>query len=379
MLSRPFIDRNFLPGITWYAVLIVGAIIIGYFLSAREAERQSLSREIILDFLILAIPLGIIFARLYYVFFQFGDFSDDLPSVLFVHEGGLAIYGGILGGLLAARITSRRRNVPLPQLLDLIAPSLALGQAIGRWGNYINMEAYGLRVSEEALQFFPFAVEIPVGQVWYWQMATFFYEFCADLAIFFLLILIRGKLRKKGDVFLWYLLFYSSARTVIEGLRDDSLTFISDFVRISQVLSGVLAVAIVIGFFLRIRDRISFVTVLPVIITGASFLLALLGEFERGAYSTLFKFSQALVLVLMLLQILFIAVFTMDAGAFKWKACLPCLICALFDLGILLYGIGRANQDNTYFVSWRQIAAMTQICAAGYLLYSPLGGPVRKQ
>ena len=203
-------------------------------------------------------------------------------------------------------------------------------------------------------------------------MATFFYESCADLAIFFILMLCRRKMKKKGDVFLWYLLLYSSARTVIEGLRDDSLTFISDFVRISQVVSGILAVAIVLCFFLRIRDRISFVTILPVIITAASFILALLGEFERNAYSTLFKFSQILTFVLLLLQILFIIVFTADAGSFKWNAFLPCLLCTLFDLGILLCGIGRANLDNTYFVTWRQIAGMIQICESAFLLYSVL-------
>ena len=112
-----------------------------------------------------------------------------------------------------------------------------LGRGIGRWGNYINMEAYGLRIAEESLQFFPFAVEIPVGDVWYWHMATFFYEFCWDMFVFVLLMVIRNHRRRKGDVFCWYLLLYCSGRTVIEGLRNDSLTFISEFVRISQILS----------------------------------------------------------------------------------------------------------------------------------------------
>ena len=87
------------------------------------------------------------------------------------------------------------------------------------------MEAYGLRVSEESLQFFPFAVEIPIGEVWYWHMATFFYEFCWDILVFALLLVIRRCCRRKGDVFCWYLLLYCAGRTVIEGLRNDSLTF----------------------------------------------------------------------------------------------------------------------------------------------------------
>lgn len=371
MLSRPMVNRFIMNGISWYAVIIVAAILIGYALANKESRRQGLPNDLVIDFLLFAIPLGIIGARLYFVFFRWNDYSDDLLSILRIHEGGLAIYGGILGGFIAARIASAKHGVPLPKLLDLIAPSLVLGQAVGRWGNYINMEAYGLRVSEEALQFFPLAVEIPVGEIWYWHLATFFYEFCADLVIFLLLQIVKRHKRADGDVFTWYLLLYTSVRVVIEGLRDDSLTFISDFVRISQVLSGITALIIVIYFFMRIRDRIGFITVLPVIDAVLCIALAFIGEFERNAYSFLFKFSQLLLVVLLVFKVLIMVLWAMDSGKRDSAVAFPMLAGCLFNLVIFLLGIGRANEDNTYLVTARQLCAMTQLCLDGWLLCYP--------
>ncbi len=372
MLSRPMLNRMLFGPVSWYAALIVFGILVGYMLASKESRRMRLPDDLIIDFLLTAIPLGIIGARLYYVFFRFEDYSENLISVLFIHEGGLAVYGGLIGGLLAARITARRHNVALSDLLDLLAPSFVLAQAVGRWGNYINMEAYGLRVSEESLQFFPFAVEVPVGSIWYWHMATFFYEFCADLLIFFLLLVLRRRRPFSGSVFCWYLLLYTSARTVIEGLRDDSLTFISDFVRISQVLSGLAAFGVIIYFFIRIRDRISLVTFLPLLDSLFCVALVFLGEFERNAYSFLFRFSQACLLLLLLLKIGFIVLWTLDCGRFELRILWPLLLCCLADALIWVFGLGRANEDNTYYVSFRQIAGMTQLCVDGWLLCFPL-------
>ena len=151
MLSRPMFDRIAFFGISWYSILIVAAILIGLAFCSRDAHRYRISQDALLDFLLYAIPLGIIFARLYYVVFRFNMYSDDLLSIFNIREGGLAIYGGVIGGLIAARITSKKHGIATLSLLDLVAPALVLGQGIGRWGNYINMEAYGLRVAEEAL------------------------------------------------------------------------------------------------------------------------------------------------------------------------------------------------------------------------------------
>ena len=378
MLSRPMIDRIAFFGISWYAVLIVAAILIGLAFCTREARRLHVPQDTIIDFLLYTIPLAIICARIYYVIFRFNMYSEDLLSIFNIREGGLAIFGGIIGGLIAARIAARRHQVPVLTLLDIVAPALVLGQAIGRWGNYINMEAYGLRISEEYLQFFPFAVEIPVGDIWYWHMATFFYEFCWDVIVFAILLLIRHHKRRSGDVFCWYLLLYCAGRTVIEGLRNDSLTFISEFVRISQVLSAIAAFGVVLYFFLRIRDRISLVTSAPVICAVLCLVTTFLGEFERGAYSTLFPFSQASLVLLILASAAIIALWTVDSGSFDPRTALPLALNAVFIIGLLIAGVGRANADNTYYVSMRQSAAMLQMILCGWLLCYPFCPETKK-
>ena len=172
-------------------------------------------------------------------------------------------------------------------------------------------------------------------------------------------------------MFSWYLLLYCSGRTVIEGLRYDSLTFISEFVRISQVLSAIAAFAVVIYFFIRIRDRISLVTIMPVISAVLCLVTTFLGEFERGAYSTLFPFSQWSLIVLLVSQVLLIVLWTLDSGRFDLRTALPLMADAAFILLLLLFGMNRANEDNTYYVSLRQCAAMIQLILCGWLLCYP--------
>ena len=369
MLSRPMLDRTAFWGISYYAILIVAAIIIGYFISTSRARKYGLPDDIILNLLLLGIPLAIICARLYYVFFRFSYYAEDPLSIFNIREGGLAIFGGVLGGLIAAKIVCSRANVRMADLLDAVAPSLILGQAIGRWGNYINMEAYGLRVEEEALQFFPFAVEIPVGTFWYWQMATFFYEFCWNLIVFLILwFLIQENRKQKGDVFRWYILLYSCGRAVIEGLRNDSLTFISDFVRINQIVAGILALGVILIFAFRMRDSFSLVFLLPVITVVVAIVEVALGEFERNAYSDLFYISQALLLVLAVLVIVTMVVWNLDCRHFDFRCFCILLPNVLFFIALFAFGFGRVNEDNTYFVTFRQIACMIQVILSGYLL-----------
>lgn len=147
-------------------------------------------------------------------------------------------------------------------LADICAPSLVLGQAIGRWGNYANMEAYGARVTASWAQFFPLAVEIPTVMAdgttyWYWHMATFFYESLCCALIFVFLWRFKKKATRCGDVFFFYLLLYCAERTIIEGLRDDSLTITvsGGQVRFSQVLSTVVLLLVAIIFFRRLCAR----------------------------------------------------------------------------------------------------------------------------
>lgn len=373
------VDRIAFFGVSWYAILIVSAIVLGLAYCTHESRRLHLPQDVIIDFALYAIPLGIICARIYYVVFRFNMYSEDLLSVFNLREGGLAIYGGIIGGILAARAAARKHDVSLYTILDVVAPALVLGQAIGRWGNYINMEAYGLRISEPHLQFFPFAVEIPVGDVWYWHMATFFYEFCWNLIVFCLLLYIRRHRRRSGDVFCWYLLLYCSGRTVIEGLRYDSLTFISEFVRISQVLSAIAALGIVVYFFLRIRDRISLVTIVPLISAVLCLVTTFLGEFERGAYSTLFTYSQISLALLIIAAVSIVILWTLDCGHFDFRMALPLLLNSVFIALLLMAGIDRANADNTYYVSLRQTAAMIQLILSGWVLCYPFCPDTRER
>ena len=127
MLSRPMIDRIAFLGISWYAILIVAAIVFGLYISLRESRRQNLSDDVLLDFMLYAIPLAIVFARLYYVLFRFNMYSEDLLSVFNIREGGLAIYGGVIGGFIAARITAKKHKISTLTILDLVVPALVLG------------------------------------------------------------------------------------------------------------------------------------------------------------------------------------------------------------------------------------------------------------
>ncbi len=231
-----------------YGLLIAGAMALGVFLCARQEERLGLPKDTAVDFALWALPAAIIGARLYYVAFRWQVYASDLLSVLYLWEGGLAIYGGVIGGAAVALVFSRVKKVPFAALADMAAPSLILGQAIGRWGNFVNQEAYGAVIENPALQFFPLAV-FADGE---WHMATFFYESLWDFVGFWLLWLNRKRVRVRGDLFLGYLVWYGLGRAVIEGLRTDSLMW--GGVRVSQALSVLLCLGAGAALLFR-RDK----------------------------------------------------------------------------------------------------------------------------
>ncbi|MDO4483138.1 MAG: prolipoprotein diacylglyceryl transferase [Clostridia bacterium] len=223
----------------WYAVLIVLGMALAILLAAREEKRLGLKKDTVIDLALWCIPAGILGARLYYVAFSWESYAANPAAILRIWEGGLAIYGGLIGGALAAAVFARIRRLSLLQLLDIIAPGVALAQAIGRWGNFFNGEAYGLPVLSPALQFFP--VSVPVDGSWH--MATFFYESLWDLMTFLLLWLTRKRRQHRGDTLLTYLMCYGCGRMVIEGLRMDSLMTAASGERISQLISAGLVLA----------------------------------------------------------------------------------------------------------------------------------------
>ena len=253
MSSIPY-SRYVFGQIPWYSFLIVIGASLAIFLASREERRAGLPRDTVIDLALFLLPGGIIGARLYYVLFSWSQFKDDLLSIVRVWEGGLAIYGGIIGGLLVLLLFCRKRRLSLLALCDIIAPGLVLAQSIGRWGNWFNIEAYGLTVTDPSLCFFPFAVQVPADG-YAWHLATFFYESLWNLLVFvFLMIGRRKRLHRRGDVFCFYLLLYAAGRLVIEELRLDSL-YASSSVRVSQLLSILLCIGVTVRYALLLRRQ----------------------------------------------------------------------------------------------------------------------------
>lgn len=223
----------------WYGIIIALGVLLGIYLAMRYASRSGYDQEMIVDFCLLAIPLAIVGARLYYVVFSWEYYSKNPLDIIKIWEGGLAIYGAVIGGIASALIFARRRKIDFWELCDIVSPSLILGQALGRWGNFFNQEAYGYIVNNPAWQWFPAAVYInKTGQ---WHMATFFYESIWNLIVFFSLLFYKKRRKRNGEIFLMYLILYSTGRVIIEGLRTDSLYW-GPF-RVSQILSGFIIVA----------------------------------------------------------------------------------------------------------------------------------------
>ena len=239
-----------------YSLMILAGIVTAFFLCCKEEKRLGLKPDTVIDLAFLVLPMGILGARAYYVLFNWGVFADDPVSILYIWQGGLAIYGGVIGGLMAILLFARLRRMNPLILTDMIVPTLALAQAIGRWGNYFNMEAYGAAITNPAWQFFPAGVLIPDASGAYtWHMATFFYESVWNVTVFAVLwFVIRQRKKHHGVVTLWYALLYGTGRAIIEGLRTDSL-MVGAF-RVSQLLSLTLALSAgVVLLILAICDR----------------------------------------------------------------------------------------------------------------------------
>lgn len=257
-------SRLFLGLLPWYSVLIVTGICLALWLSIRQEKRLGLPKDTVVDLALWVIPLGIIGARIYYVAFAWDTFAPNPISILYIWRGGMAIYGGIIGGFIGIVLFAHREHLPLASLTDMIAPGLALAQAIGRWGNYFNMEAYGAEITHAAWKFFPVGVFIPAAGGGTWHMATFFYESLWDALVFVTLMLSRPRMRRSGDTTLWYFLLYGSGRLVIEGLRTDSL--MASSLRVSQLLSALLCLGVVIVFVLRARKSLKPLRLVPALV-----------------------------------------------------------------------------------------------------------------
>jgi phosphatidylglycerol:prolipoprotein diacylglycerol transferase len=253
-------DLPFVGGLSvsirWYGVLIASSMALGLWLATREAARRGESPDDLLKAAELALIGGLVGARLYYVLFNL-DYYQTQPwwRTFAVWEGGLAMHGGLIGGLLAGGAYVWAKGLPLLTYLDIVAPSLVLGQAIGRWGNFFNEEAFGgptdlpwkLYISE------PRRPPAFVDQQYFHP--TFLYESVWNLGAFLLLyfVLRRRLERAPGALFLAYLGLYSLGRFWVEGLRTDSLMLGS--MRVAQLVSVVAVAVAAVGIPLLMRRR----------------------------------------------------------------------------------------------------------------------------
>ena len=230
--------------IRWYAVIICFGICAGLITAFILAKKRGYNSDMPIDLLLVCIPLAIVCARLYYVVFEWDSYKDNLISVFYIWEGGIAIYGAVIGAVIGGFIFSKYSKIPFGDILDIGGPGLIIGQAIGRWGNFVNQEAFGNLITNEALQWFPYGVYI--NELGEWHQATFFYESIWNLVVFIILLWYFKRAKHKGNVFVMYLVLYGMGRAYIEGLRTDSLWLIKDVIRVSQALSILLVIAGVI-------------------------------------------------------------------------------------------------------------------------------------
>ncbi|WP_130807249.1 prolipoprotein diacylglyceryl transferase [Senegalia massiliensis] len=226
--------------VRWYGILIASGMIIGAILAIKRAREVGFDEEELINMLIFAIPMAIIGARIYYVIFKWDYYQGNFMEMINIRSGGLAIHGGIIASVLTAIIYCKVRNIKFWQLADITAPSIILGQAIGRWGNYVNQEAHGGPTD------LPWAIEVNGVNV----HPTFLYESIWNIIVFIFLIWYRkNKKQVNGEVFLLYLSLYSLGRLFIEGLRTDSLMW-GQF-RVAQLISVSLIIFSGILFFIK--------------------------------------------------------------------------------------------------------------------------------
>lgn len=224
----------------WYGLLIASAVLIGVNLSMWLAKKRQVDPEIIADLAIWLVLGAIPAARIYYVIFQWQNYSQHPEQIIKIWEGGIAIHGAIIGGTIAAIIFAKLKRVSFWQLADLVAPSVALGQAIGRWGNFFNSEAFGSPTDLPWKLYIPRANRPFAYADFEYFHPTFLYESLWNLIVFTLLIWLffddtRRNRLKTGSIFLIYLIAYSIGRFGVEGLRTDSLMLGS--LRMAQTIS----------------------------------------------------------------------------------------------------------------------------------------------
>ena len=239
--------------VRWYGLLIATAVLIGVIFSQYLAKRRNVNPELLSDLVIWLVIAAIPSARLYYVVFQWSEYANNPGDIFAIWRGGIAIHGAIIGGLVAAVIFAKLRKISFWQMADLVTPSLILGQAIGRWGNFFNSEAFGAPTDLPWKLYIPPANRPPALANFDYFHPTFLYESLWNLMVFALLMALffkglPGKRQlKTGTIFLVYLITYSLGRLWIEGLRTDSLMLgplrIAQIISLAEIILGAVGLA----------------------------------------------------------------------------------------------------------------------------------------
>ena len=235
-------------GIAWYGIIIMVGILLSACYALWRAKQERITTDDMLDVILVAVIVSVIGARVYYVIFYGG--YDSLYDLIAVWNGGLAIYGAVIGGILSLILMAKAKKVSPFKLLDIGAASIILGQAIGRWGNFMNAEAYGYETD------LPWRMGIGSGTGAIFVHPTFLYESLWNFIGFFLMWYLYKKKKYDGQIFLTYLAWYGFGRMFIEGLRTDSLWLIPGVIRVSQLVAAVcFAVCTALLVFFGIKSR----------------------------------------------------------------------------------------------------------------------------
>ena len=253
--------------IAYYGIVIAFGMLIAMFVIQKRAEVTGQSADAYTDITIFGILFGIIGARIYYVVFAWDAYKDDLLSIFKIREGGLAIYGGIIGGVITIFVMCRIKKIAFPKALDTVAMSVVIGQIVGRWGNFFNREAFGGYTDNL------FAMQLPVSAVRQHEITaemwehvvqingidfiqvhpTFLYESLWNIGVLIILFIVRNKTKFDGELFALYLALYGAGRFWIESLRTDQLLLPGTDIPVSQMLSLLLVLSMLALIMIRRR------------------------------------------------------------------------------------------------------------------------------
>jgi len=230
-----------------YGLIIGIGILVAYFFAIKTCEKHGLNKDIITDILLYGLPSSIICARIYYVIFEWGSYKENLMDIFKIWEGGIAIYGAVIGGAVSTYVYCKIKKIDYFKAFDIGALGLLIGQIFGRWGNFVNAEAFGSPTN------LPWGMQIAQISTEITFHPTFLYESLWNIGVFLILLSRRNKRLFDGELFFRYITLYGLGRFFIEGLRMDSLYL--GPIRISQLVAGICVITGLITIIVK-RSKI---------------------------------------------------------------------------------------------------------------------------